>query len=137
SAPTTGRRCGPTCWPAADRRRYSRRPGASIWTTTGTPQQPCAKDAGMLPAEPCSTSSPAGRRRDDRSRSLLYACIGYVWWGDAQIMKEGPRHLVAAGYDRIADAYLDRYGASSVRWKWLGRLMDSLPSGGGRVLDLG
>lgn len=52
-------------------------------------------------------------------------------------MKEGSIHLVAAGYDRIADAYLDRYGVSSVRRRWLGRLMESLPSGGGRVLDLG
>jgi SAM-dependent methyltransferase len=47
------------------------------------------------------------------------------------------RHLVATGYDDIADAYLDRFGCSAVRQKWLGRLMESLPSEGGRVLDLG
>jgi SAM-dependent methyltransferase len=47
------------------------------------------------------------------------------------------RHLGAAGYDDIADAYLDRFGVSVVRQKWLGRLIDSLPSEGSRVLDLG
>jgi SAM-dependent methyltransferase len=48
-----------------------------------------------------------------------------------------PKHLVAAGYDRIADAYLERFGVSAVRQKWLGRLVASLPASGGRVLDLG
>jgi 2-polyprenyl-3-methyl-5-hydroxy-6-metoxy-1,4-benzoquinol methylase len=47
------------------------------------------------------------------------------------------RHLVAAGYDVIADAYLDRFGVSAVRQKWLGHLIESLPPKGGRVLDLG
>jgi SAM-dependent methyltransferase len=47
-----------------------------------------------------------------------------------------PRRLVATGYDRIADAYLDRFEHSSVRKKWLRRLIESLPSSG-RVLDLG
>ena len=48
-----------------------------------------------------------------------------------------PRHLVAAGYDDIADAYLDRFGVSVVRQKWLGHLIESLPSQGSRILDLG
>ncbi len=45
--------------------------------------------------------------------------------------------LVARGYDCIADAYLDRFGVSSVRRKWLCRLVENLPSDGGYVLDLG
>jgi SAM-dependent methyltransferase len=52
-------------------------------------------------------------------------------------MDINPRHLVAAGYDAIADAYLDRFGVSAVRQKWLGHLIESLPLKGGRVLDLG
>jgi cyclopropane fatty-acyl-phospholipid synthase-like methyltransferase len=45
--------------------------------------------------------------------------------------------LVAAGYDDIADAYLDRFGVSAVRQKWLGHFIESLPSEGCKVLDLG
>jgi SAM-dependent methyltransferase len=52
-------------------------------------------------------------------------------------MDKNHRRLVATGYDDIADAYLDRFGISAVRQKWLGRLIESLPSEGGRVLDLG
>jgi SAM-dependent methyltransferase len=52
-------------------------------------------------------------------------------------MDKNPRHLVVAGYDEIADTYLDRFGVSAVRQKWLGHLIESLPSKGGRVLDLG
>jgi SAM-dependent methyltransferase len=52
-------------------------------------------------------------------------------------MDKNHRRLVATGYDDIADAYLDRFGVSAVRQKWLGRLIESLPSKGGRVLDLG
>ncbi len=51
--------------------------------------------------------------------------------------ESNPGHLVAAGYDRIADAYLDRFGVSKVRQKWLDRLISSLPPAGGSVLDLG
>lgn len=47
------------------------------------------------------------------------------------------RRLVAAGYDRIADAYLDRFGVSAVRRKWFDHLVESLPTNGARVLDLG
>ena len=53
------------------------------------------------------------------------------------LMDTNPRNLVAAGYDDIADAYLDRFGVSVVRRKWLGRLIESLHSQGSRVLDLG
>jgi ubiquinone/menaquinone biosynthesis C-methylase UbiE len=48
-----------------------------------------------------------------------------------------PGHLVSAGYDNIADAYLERFGVSVVRQKWLGRLIEGLRSGRSRVLDLG
>jgi SAM-dependent methyltransferase len=52
-------------------------------------------------------------------------------------MDMNPSHLVAAGYDDIADAYLDRFAVSAVRQKWLGHLIESVSSGGSRVLDLG
>lgn len=52
-------------------------------------------------------------------------------------MTNDPKHLVAAGYDNVADAYLERFGASAVREKWLCRLIEGLPLAGGRVLDLG
>lgn len=45
--------------------------------------------------------------------------------------------MVAAGYDRLADAYLDRFGLSAVRQHWLNRLVAALPKKGSRVLDLG
>src|ERR1700722_8779172 len=53
------------------------------------------------------------------------------------VMDTNPRNLVAAGYDGIGDAYLDRFGVSVVRRKWLGHLIESLHSQGSRVLDLG
>jgi 2-polyprenyl-3-methyl-5-hydroxy-6-metoxy-1,4-benzoquinol methylase len=52
-------------------------------------------------------------------------------------MNNDPKHVVAAGYNKVADAYLERFGVSAVRDKWFGRLVDSLPASGGRVLDLG
>lgn len=52
-------------------------------------------------------------------------------------MATNPKRLVAAAYDSIADAYFERFGLSSVRQKWLYRLMDTLPYRDGRVLDLG
>lgn len=52
-------------------------------------------------------------------------------------MERNLRRLVAAGYDDIADAYLDRFGISAVRQKWVDRLIESLPADGGRALDLG
>ena len=45
--------------------------------------------------------------------------------------------LVAAGYDKIADAYLERFAGSAVRQKWVDRLAAGVPAQGGRVLDLG
>jgi cyclopropane fatty-acyl-phospholipid synthase-like methyltransferase len=49
-----------------------------------------------------------------------------------------PKRLVASAYDRVADSYLARYGASTVRDHWLSELLKRLPSkGGARVLDLG
>ena len=52
-------------------------------------------------------------------------------------MDANPGRLVAAGYDEIADVYLDRFGVSVVRQKWLGRLIESLRSDCSNVLDLG
>lgn len=52
-------------------------------------------------------------------------------------MIDDPRHLVAKGYDAVADAYLERFGLSAVRQKWLDRLTENLPATDGRVLDLG
>jgi cyclopropane fatty-acyl-phospholipid synthase-like methyltransferase len=47
------------------------------------------------------------------------------------------RRLVAAGYDEIADAYLDRFGVSVIRQKWLACLIESLGAEARKVLDLG
>ncbi len=46
------------------------------------------------------------------------------------------KDLVARGYNEIADAYLDRFGSSATRQRWLDRLTTNLPAGA-RVLDLG
>ena len=51
-------------------------------------------------------------------------------------MIDSPKSLVANGYDRIADAYLERYARSAVRDHWLGELIMLLPKAA-RVLDLG
>jgi SAM-dependent methyltransferase len=52
-------------------------------------------------------------------------------------MSNDPKRIVASGYDEVANVYLERFGASTVRQKWVGRLIEGLPAGGGRVLDLG
>ena len=52
-------------------------------------------------------------------------------------MTSDMQRIVAAGYDDVADAYLERFRISTVRQKWLRRLVDGLPPMGGRVLDLG
>jgi len=51
-------------------------------------------------------------------------------------MTDDPKALVAAGYDAIAENYLERYGRSKVRDYWLGELIARLPRHA-RVLDLG
>lgn len=51
-------------------------------------------------------------------------------------MTEDPKALVAAGYDAIAEAYLERYGRSKVRDYWLKELIARVPAHA-RVLDLG
>jgi SAM-dependent methyltransferase len=48
-----------------------------------------------------------------------------------------PKRLVVTAYDVIAEAYLGRFAASSVREKWLGRLIETMPVQGRDVLDLG
>lgn len=52
-------------------------------------------------------------------------------------MTDEMQQVVAAGYDAVADTYLERFGVSTVRRRWLTRLIDRLPALGGRVLDLG
>jgi hypothetical protein len=52
-------------------------------------------------------------------------------------MSNDPKRIVVSGYDEVANVYLERFGVSTVRQKWVGRLIDGLPAGGGRVLDLG
>jgi 2-polyprenyl-3-methyl-5-hydroxy-6-metoxy-1,4-benzoquinol methylase len=52
-------------------------------------------------------------------------------------MSNDPKRIVVSGYDEVAHVYLERFGVSTVRQKWVGRLIDGLPTGGGRVLDLG
>jgi ubiquinone/menaquinone biosynthesis C-methylase UbiE len=49
-----------------------------------------------------------------------------------------PKRVVAAGYDRIGEAYMDlvRSGGYGVRERWLGAYLERLP-GGATVLDLG
>jgi SAM-dependent methyltransferase len=47
-----------------------------------------------------------------------------------------PKSIVAQGYDRIADAYLARFGQSTVRDANLAVLLKELPAGA-MVLDLG
>ena len=46
------------------------------------------------------------------------------------------KQLVALGYDRIADSYLERFGRSSVRAAKLAELIEQLPAGAS-ILDLG
>jgi cyclopropane fatty-acyl-phospholipid synthase-like methyltransferase len=49
---------------------------------------------------------------------------------------EDQKRLVALGYDKIADDYIDRFGRSSVRTAKLAELIAHLPAAGS-VLDLG
>jgi SAM-dependent methyltransferase len=51
-------------------------------------------------------------------------------------MSNDPQRIVGSGYDEVTDVYLERFSASKVRQKWLSRLIEGLPAGGGRVLDL-
>jgi SAM-dependent methyltransferase len=52
-------------------------------------------------------------------------------------MSNDPKRIVVSGYDEVANVYLERFDVSTVRQKWVGRLIDGLPASGGRVLDLG
>lgn len=51
-------------------------------------------------------------------------------------MKADPKALVAKGYDAVAQDYLDRFLASTVREAWLARFAAALPEKA-TVLDLG
>jgi SAM-dependent methyltransferase len=51
-------------------------------------------------------------------------------------MIDGPKSLVARGYDLIAEAYLERYADSAVRDYWLRKLI-ALLTENARILDLG
>jgi ubiquinone/menaquinone biosynthesis C-methylase UbiE len=52
-------------------------------------------------------------------------------------MTNDMHRVVAAGYDTVADAYLEKFGISTVRERWLRRLIDRISVSGSRVLDLG
>jgi 2-polyprenyl-3-methyl-5-hydroxy-6-metoxy-1,4-benzoquinol methylase len=52
-------------------------------------------------------------------------------------VSKDPKRIVVSGYDEVANVYLERFGVSTVREKWVGRLIEGLPAGGDRVLDLG
>ena len=43
-------------------------------------------------------------------------------------MTEDVHNVVFAGYDAIADAYLEQFDVSAVRQRWMSRLIDSLPT---------
>jgi cyclopropane fatty-acyl-phospholipid synthase-like methyltransferase len=49
---------------------------------------------------------------------------------------DNQKQLVALGYDRIADSYLERFGRSSVRAAKLAEVIGQLPAGAS-ILDLG
>ncbi len=51
-------------------------------------------------------------------------------------MTKDPRSLVAEGYNLIAETYLERFGRSQVRDRWLKQWIALAPEGA-RVLDLG
>jgi 2-polyprenyl-3-methyl-5-hydroxy-6-metoxy-1,4-benzoquinol methylase len=51
-------------------------------------------------------------------------------------MADDPKSLVARGYDILAHAYLERYGRSRIRDRWLGELIARLPAAA-RILDIG
>jgi cyclopropane fatty-acyl-phospholipid synthase-like methyltransferase len=51
-------------------------------------------------------------------------------------MAGDPRSVVSRGYDAIGGAYMERYGRSQVRDRWLEEMLARLPDRG-RVLDLG
>jgi SAM-dependent methyltransferase len=51
-------------------------------------------------------------------------------------MIDGPKSLVARGYDLIAEAYLERYADSAVRDYWLRKLI-ALLTENAQILDLG
>ena len=53
-----------------------------------------------------------------------------------KMMTDDPKSIVSTGYDLIGERYLERYGRSSVRDQWFGRLIALLPTKS-RVLDLG
>jgi hypothetical protein len=38
------------------------------------------------------------------------------------------KRIVVSGYDEVANVYLERFGVSTVRQKWMGRLFDGLPA---------
>ena len=53
-------------------------------------------------------------------------------------MSNDPKRIVVSGYDEVANVYLERFGVSTVRQKWIGRLINGLSAAGrGRALDLG
>lgn len=85
-------------------------------------------------------TSERSQRPGGTVRSRQLEAFGFTYDGLPVIysaMGKQAHRVVAAGYDDIADAYLERFGISTIRQKWLERLIESMPAEGGRVLDLG
>jgi SAM-dependent methyltransferase len=66
------------------------------------------------------------------SNSTIDSRSGYIAG-----MSSDPKGIVVSGYDEVANVYLERFGVSTVRQKWVARLIGGLPSDSGRILDLG
>jgi ubiquinone/menaquinone biosynthesis C-methylase UbiE len=74
----------------------------------------------------CSESKPDGEPSTNFWQSAMMVA-----------MTNDIHRVVAAGYDTVADAYLEQFGISTIRERWFRRLIDGLPVSGSRVLDLG
>jgi hypothetical protein len=68
----------------------------------------------------CTRSGPQGSTLDRLSANIAG-------------MSNDPKRIVVSGYDEVANIYLERFGVSTVRQKWVRRLIDGLPAGGAHV----
>jgi SAM-dependent methyltransferase len=92
----------------------------------------------------CPRRARARARREFRSTHPFHAPVAVfcstIARPSANIagMSNDPKRIVVSGYDEVANVYLERFGVSTVRQKWIGRLINGLSAAGrGRVLDLG
>jgi 2-polyprenyl-3-methyl-5-hydroxy-6-metoxy-1,4-benzoquinol methylase len=86
-------------------------------------------------ARPAARANP--EPRDSEPLGCALRLVGGKLFSYFSRMTKDPHRPVRAGYDDVADVYLERFGASAVRQNWLDCLIDGLPASGGRVLDLG